>query len=130
MEDLIKGDVEHGFLLVIPRDKVMEIVGAQVAPMNGENQNSINKQSEIVSKDRLTHNQSWTGSASGQSINRRVIDDSLQDCACLATAFFESVTRSLTFVLGTPANQFSFKNLIGNLHIVELIITGRRQSNP
>jgi hypothetical protein len=80
MEDLIKGDVEHGFSLVIPRDKVMEIVGAQVAPMNVANQNSINERGEIVSKDRLTHNQSWTGSASGQSINSRVMDDSLQDC--------------------------------------------------
>eukprot|EP00978_Attheya_sp_CCMP212_P043698 scaffold289740_cov38-Attheya_sp.AAC.1 len=42
MEDLIKGDVQHGVLLGIPRDKIMEIIGAQVAPMNVANQNSIN----------------------------------------------------------------------------------------
>jgi hypothetical protein len=48
--------------------------------MNVANQNLINEQGEIVSKNRLTHNQSCTESASGQSINSQAIDDFLQDC--------------------------------------------------
>jgi hypothetical protein len=80
MESLCTGDVEHGFSLVIPSDKVILIKGAQVAPMNVANQNSINELGEIIEKDRLTHNQSWKGSASGLSINSRVISSELQDC--------------------------------------------------
>jgi hypothetical protein len=80
MEELINGDVIHAFSLVIPSDKVIEIEGAQVAPMNVANQNSIDERGEIIEKDRLTHNQSWKGSASGLSINSRVIESELQDC--------------------------------------------------
>eukprot|EP00978_Attheya_sp_CCMP212_P010811 scaffold26284_cov44-Attheya_sp.AAC.1 len=43
MEELITGDVEHAFSLVIPSDKVIEIEGAQVAPMNVATQNSIDE---------------------------------------------------------------------------------------
>ena len=43
-------------------------------------QNSINAEGKIIDKDRLTHNQSWKGKASGTSVNSHVIDSELQDC--------------------------------------------------
>ena len=77
-EETMKEEVENGWSLIIPRKKAIEIEGALMAPMNIHAQSSINEVGEIISKDRLTHNQSKEFS-SGTSVNSRVVHDSLQD---------------------------------------------------
>lgn len=76
---MMNNDVIHGYSLVLPRSKIIEIDGALLAPMNIADQNTINERGEIVAKKRLTHNQSYKFS-SGTSVNSRVIKDDLQDC--------------------------------------------------
>ena len=78
-KNMMNNDVIHGYSLVLPRSKIIEIEGALLAPMNIADQHSINERGEIVAKKRLTHNQSYKF-GSGTSVNSRVIKDDLQDC--------------------------------------------------
>jgi len=75
---MMNEDVTHGFLLIIPFDKVEKLNNALVAPMNIHDQYGINERGEIVQKKRLTHNQSFEF-GSGTSLNNRVKKDELQD---------------------------------------------------
>ena len=77
-KSMMDGDVTRGYSLVIPREKVTELKGALISPMNIANQSGINERGEIISKKRLTHNQSMEYS-SGKSLNNRTIKDSFQD---------------------------------------------------
>ena len=77
-EKMMKNDVDYGYSLVLPRDKIEMISGALLAPMNIADQSGINERGEIVKKKRLTHNQSCTFQ-SGTCVNNRTIKDDLQD---------------------------------------------------
>ena len=78
-KSMMNNDVIHGYSLVLPRSKIIDLEGALMAPMNIADQNTINERGEIVAKKRLTHNQSYKF-VSGTSVNSRVIKDELQDC--------------------------------------------------
>ena len=77
-EKMMNEDVIHGFSLVIPRDKVINLEGAVISPMNIADQAGINERGEIIAKKRLTHNQSMTF-GSETSLNSRTQKDELQD---------------------------------------------------
>lgn len=77
-EKMMKDDVTNGYSLVIPREHVTKLKGAQISPMNITDQSGINERGEIISKKRLTHNQSMEYS-SGTSLNSRTKKDELQD---------------------------------------------------
>jgi hypothetical protein len=50
-----------------------------MAPVNIAPQNTIDEYSEIIAKDRVTHDQSYEF-GSGYSVNNRVLDTSLLTC--------------------------------------------------
>ena len=77
-EKMMKNDIDYGYSLVLPRDKIEFIHDALISPMNIADQNGINERGEIVKKKRLTHNQSCKFQ-SGTSVNSRTIKDDLQD---------------------------------------------------
>jgi hypothetical protein len=77
-EKMMQNDVDFGYSLILPRDKIEHIPGALIAPMNIADQSGINERGEIIKKKRLTHNQSCTFQ-SGTSMNNRTIKDDLQD---------------------------------------------------
>ena len=77
-EKMINDDVTHGYSLVIPRDKVTQLKGALISPMNIVDQSCINERGEVIAKKRLTHNQSMIY-GSGMSLNSRTQKDKLQD---------------------------------------------------
>ncbi len=79
LKALISEDVQHGYGLVIPRDKVSCISNACLAPMNIMHQFTLNASGDIVDKERLTHDQSFKWQ-SGTSVNSRVDKDKLQRC--------------------------------------------------
>ena len=56
------------------------IADLEVAPQGIVSQHTITAFGEILDKDRLTHDLSFRGAASGTSINSIVIDDSLTTC--------------------------------------------------
>jgi hypothetical protein len=79
LKKLILDDIRYGYGLGIPRGKISHLPNACVAPMNITKQFTLDVGVEIVDKERLTHDQSFRWQ-SGSSVNRRVIQDSLQHC--------------------------------------------------
>ena len=80
-----KNDVEHGNGMVLPLDKLEEIPGVLVAPMNTMNQDTIDEHGRIIRKDRLTHDQNYEWGA-GTSVNNRVKKENVLPCkfgACI-----------------------------------------------
>ena len=85
LQKLVEKDIVHGYGLVLPLDRLEEIPGVLVAPMNIMNQNTIDEHGKIMGKDRLTHNQSYEW-GSGTSVNNRVQKEKLLPCkfgACM-----------------------------------------------
>jgi hypothetical protein len=79
LKEPITADVQHGYRLVIPLDKIKGIPGACLAPMNIMHQFILDASEDIVNKERLTHNQSFKWQ-SGTSVNKQVIKEELQRC--------------------------------------------------
>ena len=78
LKKMVNEDVTFGFALPIPTNKVLQIEGALLSPLNIQDQFGINEKGEITGKKRLTHNQSMKYQ-SGTSVNSRVIEEELQD---------------------------------------------------
>ncbi len=66
---LMSNDVVYGFAVPSPLEKMMNIPGILFAPLNIQEQNTINNTDTIVLSKRLTRNQSYQRSLSGTSIN-------------------------------------------------------------
>ena len=75
---LVHKDVIHGYALPIEKEAASKIEGGAWAPLNIQEQWSINEKGECIIKKRLTHDQSFPGLASEQSINDRVDTDTLE----------------------------------------------------
>jgi hypothetical protein len=56
--NLVQDDVDRGFTLPLPLNKIKKIPGILLAPLNIQLQKNINKRGEIIPKNRMTHNQS------------------------------------------------------------------------
>jgi hypothetical protein len=59
LENLMADDIQWGFSLPVPLERVIELDHAFMAPQNFAWQNSIDETGKIIEKDRLTHDQSW-----------------------------------------------------------------------
>ena len=79
LEKLVTDDVTRGFAIPLPLSKIIQIPGILLAPLNIQAQNTINERGEIITKNRLTHDQSWKWQ-SGPSVNSRVIKEELMPC--------------------------------------------------
>lgn len=70
-------EVERCWNIPILPSHILSLIdaGAEIAPLGMANQATINERGEIVTKDRVTHNQSMEGAISGKSINDQIIDE-------------------------------------------------------
>ena len=96
---MINDEVKQGWSVVIPRDKVVELKGAVISPMNIATQLGINESGDMIEKRRLTHNQSMEFS-SGTSINSRIIKEEMQGVMygqCLIRVIHDIVDRRKRF---------------------------------
>ena len=75
---LVQKDVTHGYALPVEKEAASKIEGGAWAPLNIQEQWSINEKGERIMKKRLTHDQSFPGLSSDQSINNRVDTDTLE----------------------------------------------------
>ena len=71
LQELVEEDIIHGYGLPLPLKIIRSLLGIVLAPMNITSQNTINKQGQVIEKERLTHDQSFEWS-SGHSVNNRV----------------------------------------------------------
>ena len=72
-------EIEHGWSLPLPPNFALELKGAEIAPHGIVKQNTITELGEIVEKERVTHDQSYPGQYSKESINSRVIEEELSE---------------------------------------------------
>ena len=108
-EKMMKADVDAGYSLIIPRDKVTLLKGALMSPMNIADQSGIDEHGNIINKKRLTHNQSMEYS-SGTSINNRVKTEDLQDVmygSCLLRVIHQIVEYRSRF----PQNRILIQKI-------------------
>ena len=77
---LVNSDVTYGFAVPFPLPKMLRVPGILFAPLNIQDQNTINSMGRIVPTKRLTHDQSFKFSASGTSVNSRTRKDELLPC--------------------------------------------------
>jgi hypothetical protein len=73
-------DVEHAYSFCLWEAALSKIAGAAVAPHGIVHQGTINKLCQYMSKDRPTHDQSFSARQEGRSINDRCIMDALTPC--------------------------------------------------
>ncbi len=52
---LVQDDVDRGFALPLPLNKIKKIPGVLLTPLNIQLQKTINERGKIIPKDRLTH---------------------------------------------------------------------------
>jgi hypothetical protein len=87
-------DVGHGYSFCLPEAALSEIAGAAVAPHGIVHQGTINKLGQYMSKDRPTHDQSFSAQLEGRSINDRCIMGALTPCV-----FGHALLRIIHFIL-------------------------------
>ena len=80
LEKHISTEIEHGLSLPLPPNFTLELEDAEIAPHGMVKQNTITELGEIVEKERVTHDQSYPGQYSKESINSRVIEEELSEC--------------------------------------------------
>ena len=79
-ETHMRNEIKQGWSLPLPPNFAFHLPDAEVAPHDLVSQYTITTHGEIVEKERVTHNQSFPGASSHESINSRVIDESLIPC--------------------------------------------------
>ena len=80
LTSLVNSDVTYGFAVPFPLHKMLRVPGILFAPLNIQDQNTIDSTGRIVPTKRLTHDQSFKFSASGTSVNSRTRKDDLLPC--------------------------------------------------
>jgi hypothetical protein len=77
---LMSNDLFCGFAIPFPLEKMTNIPGILFAPLNIQEQNTINNTSRIVPSKQPTHNQSYQWTSSGTSVNSSTRKASLLPC--------------------------------------------------
>ena len=73
-------EVKKGWILLLPDKEVENIPDLELAPMGVADQLGVSANGEFVNKLRVTHDLSFPGKISGESINSRVQKDLLEPC--------------------------------------------------
>jgi hypothetical protein len=78
---MLMDEVSRGWQLILPREAVLQIPNAVLAPLGLVKQDTINEFGEIVPKWRLIHDQSFNViKGTSHSVNDRLITDDLTPC--------------------------------------------------
>lgn len=117
---LMSKDVHFGYCLPLPLAKAEKIPGVLIAPMNIQQQNTIDEFGRIIPKDRQTHDQSFKWS-SGTSVNSHVKTEELLPClfgACIKRIVNWAVTTHRLFPdILILASKIDFKSAFRRCHL-------------
>ena len=78
-EALLK-EIRKGWVLPLPLEKAEKIPGLVISPLGVAEQLGISAEGNFVPKRRITHDLSFPGTSSEESVNSRVISDDLEPC--------------------------------------------------
>jgi hypothetical protein len=117
---LMSKDVHFGYCPPLPLAKAEKIPDILIAPMNIQQQNTINEYGQIIPKDHQTHDQSFKWSL-GTSVNSRVKTEELLLCmfgACIKRIVNWAVTaRQLFPNVPILASMIDFKSAFQRCHL-------------
>ena len=103
-------EIQQGWALPLPPNFAFQLDHAEVAPHGFVLQNTISEHGEIIEKDRITHDQSFPGSSSKESVNSRVIEELLSPCM-----FGHMHLRCIHFIVGCRLRHPSTPILISKI---------------
>ena len=120
LKELLLKDVAYGYCFLVPKYKLTSIPGVCVAPMNVQDQFSINEYGEIVPKERLTHDQSYKW-GSGTSVNSRTKEEDLLPCI-FGHALRRFINKVVAMRLKYPncrilCSKIDFKSAFRRMHL-------------
>ena len=78
LSDAMVKEVEKGWMLLIPDSKLLETPKIILNPMGVATHIGIDESGRFTPKDRVTHDLSFPGLSSGESVNSRTIEDNLE----------------------------------------------------
>jgi hypothetical protein len=120
LQHLMLKDVHFGYCLPLPLAKAKKIPDILIAPMNIQQQNTIDEFGRIIPKDCQTHDQSFKWS-SGTSVNSRVKTEELLPCmfgACIKWIVNWVVTTCQLFPnVPILASKIDFKSAFQRCHL-------------
>ena len=93
--EMMNEEIRRGWVIIVPRAKILELENTIISPMNIATQMGINESGNLIEKKRLTHNQSMIY-GSNTSVNSRTIEDELQDVMygkCILRVIHDIVAR-------------------------------------
>jgi hypothetical protein len=120
LTEMLKKEVQKGWQLPLPIDRLHEITNLILGPIGLAAQMTIDKAGNIIPKNRLTHDQSMAFS-SGLPVNTRVIEDELTDCA-----YGFALRRYIHYIVDLRAkfpdtaillSKFDFKSAYRRVHL-------------
>ena len=80
LNSALSKEIKKGWELLIPKESAIHIPGLTLSPMGVAEHLGISASGEFVPKMRLTHDLSFPGLESGESINSRVDKENLEPC--------------------------------------------------
>jgi hypothetical protein len=94
LDKLNEIDASHGYSFCLPAEAMRDIKESAVAPQGVIHQGTIDEFGRLASKDRPTHDQSFSARPEGQSINARCLMELLTPCL-----FGHALVRLIHFIL-------------------------------
>jgi hypothetical protein len=73
-------ETKKGWILLLPEEEAASIPHLEIAPLGVADQIGVSATGDFVSKLRVTHDLSFPGAISGESVNSRVEKDQLEPC--------------------------------------------------
>ena len=80
LSDALEKEIKKGWELILPLKDAYEIPGLTISPMGVAEQLGVSETGTFVPKKRLTHDLSFPGQHSNESVNSRVDDTVLERC--------------------------------------------------
>ena len=80
LEKALSNEILKGWELVLPSNRVNDIPNLVISPMGVATHIGVQSDGSFAPKPRVTHDLSFPGKYSEQSINSRVLEDTLQPC--------------------------------------------------
>ena len=94
LETALKQEVTKGWLLPLPAEKAAHIPTMEMAPLGVAVHQGISADGDYIAKSRVTHDLSFPGAFTNESINSRVMEDRLEPCM-----FGHMLSRLLHYII-------------------------------
>ena len=96
LAEAIEKETKKGWLICIPEDKFDKVPNLVISPMGVADQLGVTATGDFAMKRRVTHDLSFPGQYSGESINSRVIKEVLEPCM-----FGHALVRIIHYIVNT-----------------------------